>query len=180
MSPEKDVANLVRATALTAGQADDLRIVVAGGGPCLNDLTSLVSELNVADRVAFRGEVRDVPSLLADASIFVLPSLSEGIPLTVLEAMAAGLPVVATRVGGIPEVVVHGETGLLVPPADPRALSQAILDLWRDPEKAWLMGKAGRRRVEGLFDVRQMVAEYESVYLGTIVAKASVSPPTPA
>ena len=165
LSPEKDVANLVRATAIAAREGDDLRVEVAGGGACLEDLKSLAAELGVAGRVTFLGEVRDIPALLGRARMFVQPSLSEGIPLTVLEAMARGLPVVATRVGGLPEVVIDGETGLLVPAADPPALAEAVLTLWRDPDAAGRMGGAGRRRAEERFDVRRMVSQYEALYL---------------
>ncbi len=165
LNTEKNIRNLVRAAALAASQADDLRVEIAGGGPCLAELKRQAADLGVAGRVTFLGEVRDVPLLLARAGAFVLPSLSEGIPLTILEAMARGLPVVATRVGGIPEVVVDGETGFLVPSDDSAALAGAILRLWRDPDAARRMGLDGRRRVERLFDVRRMVADYEALYL---------------
>jgi len=165
LSPEKDVANLVRATAMAAEWVPELRVEVAGGGPCLEDLRQLAADLGVGDRIAFLGEVRDVRSVLAHAQMFVLPSRSEGIPLTALEAMACGLPVVATRVGGLPEVVEDGVTGLLVPPADPAALAQAILDIGRDPERGLRMGQAGRERVEQHFEIRRMVADYESLYV---------------
>jgi glycosyltransferase involved in cell wall biosynthesis len=115
--------------------------------------------------VLLLGEVGDVAGLLARGRLFVLPSRSEGISLTLLEAMARGLPVVATRVGGTPEVVVDGETGLLVPPGDPAALADAILRLQRDPEAGRRMGEAGRPRVERIFDVCRMVAEYEALYV---------------
>lgn len=172
LSPEKDVANLVRATAVAAPDDPDFRVEVAGDGVCMPDLRRLADELGVADRVTFLGVVRDVPSLMAGAGLFVLPSRSEGISLTLLEAMARGLPVVATRVGGTPEVVVEGETGLLVPSDDPAALAAAILRVRRDPEAGRRMGEAGRRRVDRHFDVRRMVAEYESIYL-----EAPVAPP---
>ncbi len=106
-----------------------------------------------------------MPALLARARLFVLPSRSEGIPLTALEAMACGLPVVATRVGGLPEVVDDGVTGLLVPPADPAALAEAMVAIWNDPDRGDRMGHAGRLRAEERFDVRRMVAQYEALYL---------------
>jgi glycosyltransferase involved in cell wall biosynthesis len=165
LSPEKDVAKLVRATAMAAQQNSELRVEVAGDGPCREVLERLVAELGLGDRIAFLGEVRDVPALLARARMFVLASRSEGIPLTALEAMACGLPVVATRVGGLPEVVDEGVTGLLVPPADPAALAGAMAALWNDPERRDRMGRAGRDRAEERFDVRRMVAQYESLYL---------------
>ncbi len=166
LSLEKDVANLVRATAIAARGGDDLRVEVGGGGSCLDDLKNLAAELGVAERVTFLGEVRDVPALLGRARMFVLPSLSEGIPLTVLEAMAQGLPVVATRVGGLPEVVDHGVTGLLVPPADPAALAGAMVEIWTDPDRCNRMGRVGRQCAEERFDVRRMLAEYEALYRG--------------
>jgi glycosyltransferase involved in cell wall biosynthesis len=98
--------------------------------------------------------------------MFVLPSVSEGLSLTLLEAMARGLPVVATRVGGNPEVVRDGATGLLVPPRDAMRLAEAIRTVLRDPPAARRLGLAGRRRVEQFFDVRGMVARYEALYQG--------------
>ena len=127
LSPEKDVANLIRAAAIVRRSDPDLRIEVAGDGQCLPELRRLVAELGLEGQVLLLGEVGDVAGLLARGRLFVLPSRSEGISLTLLEAMACGLPVVATRVGGTPEVVVDGETGLLVPPGDPAALADAIL-----------------------------------------------------
>src|SRR6202011_4898704 len=100
--------------------------------PCLAALQAAAEQLGVSDQVRFLGQVHDVPALLARASLFVLPSLTEGVSLTLLEAMARGLPVVATHVGGNPEVVADGETGLLTPPGDPAALAQAMLRLRRD------------------------------------------------
>jgi sugar transferase (PEP-CTERM/EpsH1 system associated) len=164
LSPEKDLANLIRATALAAERVRDLRVEVAGNGPCAEELQRLASELGVGERIRFLGEIRDVPALLARARMFVLPSRSEGIPLTVLEAMACGLPVIATRVGGLPEVVEDALTGVLVPSADPAALAEAVIEIWNDPGRADRMGRSGRRRAEERFDVRRMVANYEALY----------------
>jgi sugar transferase (PEP-CTERM/EpsH1 system associated) len=168
LNPEKDVANLVRATAILAETASDFRVDVAGDGPCLDELKRLARELSVDGRIRFLGEVRDIAGLLAGARMFVLPSMSEGIPLTALESMACGLPVVATEVGGVPEVVVDGVTGLLVPPADPAALAQSVMKIWEDRALGYQMGVAGRRRAERCFDIRRMVAEYEALYLAGV------------
>jgi sugar transferase (PEP-CTERM/EpsH1 system associated) len=166
LSPEKDVESLVRATALVARDQPNFRLEVAGGGPLLADLRQRAGDLGLGRQVRFLGEVREVPSLLARAALFVMPSLREGISLAILEAMARGLPVIATRVGGNPEVIADGETGLLVPPRDPQALARALAALGRDPERARRLGAAGRLRVERHFDVRRMVAKYEQLYLG--------------
>jgi glycosyltransferase involved in cell wall biosynthesis len=164
LSPEKGVAELVRATALAVRKIPTLRVDIAGDGPCLIDLKRLTQELHVAENVRFLGQVNDIPSLLARASLFVLPSLSEGVSLTVLEAMARGLPVVATRVGGNVEVVVEGRTGLLIPAQDAAALASAMRRLWLDTATASQMGLAGRQRVVEQFDIRRVVASYEALY----------------
>jgi glycosyltransferase involved in cell wall biosynthesis len=176
LSPEKDVATLVRATAIAVREWPAFRLEIAGGGVCLPDLKRLTAELGLEEHVRFLGEVRDVPALLGRAGLFGLSSVEEGISLTLLEAMARGLPVVATRIGGNPEVVAEGETGLIVPARDPAALAQAILRLQRDADEGRQMGLAGRRRVEEHFDVRRMVAAYESLYLPVAQAVVARSP----
>jgi glycosyltransferase involved in cell wall biosynthesis len=115
--------------------------------------------------VQFLGQTADVAATLAGASMLVLSSITEGLSLALLEAMASGLPVVATKVGGNAEVAVDGETGLLVPPRSPNELAAAMLTIFRQPELARRMGMAGRKRVEDKFDSRRMVAQYESLYL---------------
>ena len=164
LSPEKDAANLVQAAAIAARHDPDLRFEVAGNGPCLPELQQRIVDMGLEDRVTLLGTIRDVPALLARAGLFVLPSKTEGVSLTLLEAMARGLPVAATQVGGTPEVVVDGITGLLVPSEDPQALAEVILRLRKDAEAARRMGKAGRERAESEFDIRRMVAEYETLY----------------
>jgi glycosyltransferase involved in cell wall biosynthesis len=166
LSPEKDVETLIRAVALAAPFRPDLRLEIAGDGPCLADLRRLTAELGQQERVRFLGQVRDVPGLLARAGLFVLSSRTEGISLTLLEAMASGLPVIATRVGGNPEVVAEGETGLLVSPGNPAALADALRQLWHAPQERRRLGQAGRARAELHFDIRRMVAEYQDLYRG--------------
>jgi glycosyltransferase involved in cell wall biosynthesis len=164
LSPEKDVETLLRAMALAVREQPSFQLKIAGNGACLAALKQLTSELSLEQHVHFLGEVRDIPDLLAQASLFVLPSLTEGISLTLLEAMARGLPIVATRVGGNPEIVEEGETGLLVPAKSPAELARAMLDVWGDPERSRNMGLLGRQCVEQHFDVRRMVADYETLY----------------
>lgn len=168
LSPEKNVETLIRAAAIVVRERQDFRLEIAGDGVCLPGLKTLADGLNVNGFVRFLGDVRDVPGLLGRASLSILPSLTEGISLTLLEAMARGLPVVATRVGGNPEVVADGVTGVLVPPENPEEMARAILRLYADPPLGRQMGEAGRRRVETHFDVRQMVASYESLYRETV------------
>ncbi len=166
LSPEKDITTLLRAAALALAEEASFRLEIAGDGPCMADLRRTASELGLDGCVHFHGQVRDVPALLARAGLFVLSSLTEGVSLTLLEAMACGLAVVATRVGGNPEVVADGETGLLVPSGDPAALARALLRLRRNEGERRGMERAGRCRVERCFDVRRMTAAYEAMYLG--------------
>jgi glycosyltransferase involved in cell wall biosynthesis len=165
LSPEKDIATLLRAAAIIVRVQPRFKLAVAGDGPCMLELSSLAAELHLTKHVEFLGMVHDVPALLERASLFVLASISEGVSLTLLEAMARGLPVVATRVGGTPEVVTR-ETGVLVPPRAPEALAAAMLRLVENPVRAERLGAAGRKRVEQCFDIRRMVADYERLYVG--------------
>lgn len=183
LSPEKGIDQLIRAAALAIRETPVLRVEIAGDGPCRADLQCLARQLGVAEHVRFLGQVQDVAGLLARASVFVLPSVSEGVSLTLLEAMARGLPVVATRVGGNVEVVVEGRTGNLVPAQDARALADAMQRLWLNPELARDMGMEGRRRVEQYFDIRRVVADYEALYSGSdrvqVKRAACLSPRVP-
>jgi glycosyltransferase involved in cell wall biosynthesis len=179
MSRDKGVEGLLHATARAVRECPSLRVEIAGDGPCLPDLRRVTEALRLTSQVRFLGQVRDVAGLLARSSLFVLPSLSEGISLTLLEAMARGLPVVATRAGGNSEVVADGSTGLLVPARDATALSAAMLRLHRDEQMARAMGQAGRRRAAECFDVRRMVAAYESLYRGQESGELSTAPWTP-
>jgi glycosyltransferase involved in cell wall biosynthesis len=164
LQPEKDHDTLIRAAALAARRDTAFRLEIAGDGPCLPRLREVTAELGLEQTVRFLGQVGDVPALLRRSGLFVLPSVSEGVSLTLLEAMASGVAIVATSVGGNPEVVVDGETGLLVPPRDPAALADAFLRLRRDDADRRRLIAAGRERVEEWFDVRRMVADYEAHY----------------
>ncbi len=148
--------------------------VLAGDGPERGALEEQARCLGVADRVVFLGHRQDIPALLAQCDLFVLPSLFEGLPLSVLEAMAAGKPVVATDVGGTREAVSHGETGCLVPPGDPHALVVAIRSLLADPGRAQAMGRAARARARAEFSAEVMVRRVSHVYEELLQGKRTV------
>jgi glycosyltransferase involved in cell wall biosynthesis len=150
----KDFVTLRRA--LESIERDGWHAMVAGDGPQRAELEGGPFEL--------LGERDDVRELLAVSDVFVLSSRSEGLPMSVIEAMAAGLPVVATAVGGVPELVVDGETGMLVPPGDERSLASALRRLLADPELRRQMGDAGRRRAEQLFDLGRFHREHLELY----------------
>jgi glycosyltransferase involved in cell wall biosynthesis len=152
--------------------------VIVGEGPDRRPLEAEIDALGLAGRIRLAGERRDVPDLLADADVFVLPSRSEGHPVAVLEAMAAGLPVVASRVGGIPEQVSHGETGLLVEPGDPRGLAAALRRLVAEPSLRLRLGAAGRERAERVFDLDACRRAHVALYSREL-ARCSVSTRTP-
>lgn len=170
LCPEKDVSTLLDAVALAARRDPDVRLEIAGDGPSRADLERHASQLKIGAHVRFLGEVRDVSALLARASMFVLPSLTEGISLTLLEAMARGLPVVATAVGGNPEVIVDGETGYLVPSGASGLMAERLLQLRNDPDRARDFGQSGRARIEQHFDIRRMISDYEALYLEELAA----------
>jgi glycosyltransferase involved in cell wall biosynthesis len=164
LSPEKDIVTLLRAIPAVIAAAPQARFEIAGDGPCQAELAQIAECLHVAEHVTFHGEMGDIPSLLARARLFVLSSQSEGIALTLLEAMACGLPVVSTAVGGTPEVVDADTTGVLVPARDPESLARAIITLLGDPARGRQMGLAARQRVETYFDIRKMTSQYEALY----------------
>jgi rhamnosyl/mannosyltransferase len=148
---------------------DSVRLLVAGTGPMEETWRALAFQLGLASRVSWLGDVpeADLPGVYAAGSVFVLPAVarSEAFGIVQLEAMAAGLPVVTTDVGtGTSFVTVHGATGLVVPPDDPEALSDAIAKLLDDPTRASQYGAAGRRRVEAEFTEERMVDAVDSIY----------------
>ena len=139
-------------------------LIVVGDGPLRESLEATSRDLGVASNVHFVGTRRDVGRFYAAADVVVLPSLWESFGNISMEAMAFAKPVVASRVGGIPEVVADGETGLLVPPKDPGAIAAAILQLLRDPALRQRMGEAGRARMKEHFTMDRVAREVETVY----------------
>ncbi len=164
LDPIKDHATALRALARVAAVRDDAKMVVAGEGPASDAVAAEVARLGLGGRVVVAGVRADVARLLGGADVSVLTSLSEGIPLSLIEAMAAGLPVVATRVGGVPEVVEDGVTGLLAPSGDDAGVAEALLRLAADPGLRAGLGRRGRARAEAVFSEAQMHASYCEAY----------------
>jgi glycosyltransferase involved in cell wall biosynthesis len=164
LDPRKGHGDLLEALSLVRARVPAARLVLVGDGTERATLEDRARRLGIVEAVDMRGAVPDGARVLSEMSVFVLPSHVEGMSNALLEAMAAGLPVVATDVGGNPEVVVPGETGLLVRPGDPEALAQAILGLLADPGRARTMGAAGRARVLEHFTVQRMVARHQALY----------------
>jgi glycosyltransferase involved in cell wall biosynthesis len=158
----KDFPTLLDAAARLAGRRFTLEVV--GDGPERPELESRHAELALDGRVRLGGERGDVPELLARADVVVLSSRSEGLPVSVIEAMAAGLPVVASSVGGLPELVADGETGILVPAGDAVALADALARLLDDPELRRSYGAAARRRALERFDLARFRGAHLDVY----------------
>jgi len=157
---QKGHADLLVAATMVPGAT----FVLAGDGPLRAELERQAVELKVADRCVFLGSRADVSDLLAAADLFVLPSLFEGLPVSVLEAMAAERPVVATAIGGTDEAVAHEVTGLLVPPRDPTALAGAIRRLQADPALARRLAAAGHERVRREFSSTVTAREVMRIY----------------
>jgi glycosyltransferase involved in cell wall biosynthesis len=155
---------LLEAAVLLRGRVPGLRVVVAGDGPERERLAKLVGALGLQDVVALLGLRRDVPDLLAAFDLCVTCSDFEGSPLAVMEYMAAGRPVVATRVGGMPDLVEDEVSGFLVPPRDPAALAEAIAAVLADPELARRMGDRGRGRQASEFALDRTVRRLEDLY----------------
>jgi len=148
-------------------------LTLVGDGPEHAASVRLAAELDLGERVRFLGERDALPELLAPCDVFLLASATESFGLSALEAMACGVPVVATRVGGLPEVVRHGESGLLVPADDRSAYAAAIHDLLFDREHASAMGAAARRQVERAFTRERVVARYEALYRRTLAERGA-------
>jgi glycosyltransferase involved in cell wall biosynthesis len=142
----------------------DAVALLVGDGPTRTECEALAARLSLGESVRFLGTRHDVANLLGVSAIAVHPSFEEGFSNAILEAMAAGLPLVATAVGGNAEAVEEGVNGHLIPPRDPRAMFEAIADLFGDPARARRMGDAGRRRIVERFSMSVTVREYESLY----------------
>ncbi|HEX5759217.1 MAG TPA: glycosyltransferase family 4 protein [Thermoanaerobaculia bacterium] len=168
LRPGKGIEVLLAAARDVAAALPEARFVVAGDGPLRAALEVGAREAGVEELLRWIGFRRDVAELLAASDLFVLPTLADALPTALLEAMAAGLPVVASAVGGVPEVVEDGETGVLVPPGDAAALAHAVAALLPRPERRAAMGERGLRRVEERFSVERWVERLGRIYEGAL------------
>jgi glycosyltransferase involved in cell wall biosynthesis len=165
LSPQKDYPTLLRAFKEVKRSCPRAILLIAGDGYLRENLEKLTDELGIRERVKFLGYQSNVLEVVSSFDIYALSSLWEGLPLAVLEAMAMGKPVVATNVPGTEEAVNEGETGFLVPLKDDHSLSQRIIGLVRNKEKAQVMGEAGRRRWQDCFSLNRVIDEHEMLYL---------------
>lgn len=176
LTPLKGIEHFLGAISVVGRSRPDVRFLIIGGpshigdGSYKSDLERYASSLGLGDRVIFTGFRTDIAKILPEIDISVLPSLSEGLSNSLLEAMSAGVPVIATRVGGTPEAVEDGATGLLIPPCDLDALVRAMTFLLDNPQSAKRMGVEGRRRALSRFSVERMVQETESLYFRLLSA----------
>jgi glycosyltransferase involved in cell wall biosynthesis len=176
LSDVKGHPTFLRAAARIAAELPGCAFLALGGETAQKgfraELERLARELGIAALVHFLGFRDDVPAIIQAADVMALPSRDEGLPLAVLEAMACGRPVVSTPVGGVPEAITDGETGLLVQPDDPEALAGAVLRILRDTELARRLGAAARRRVEKQFSLDRFAAQVVDLYEELLAARA--------
>ena len=168
LQPVKDQLTLVKAFVEAIRREPEAmrlaRLVIVGDGPCRPAIEQAISTCGAGDRISLLGERSDVADLLRSFDVFVLPSLSEGISNTILEAMATGLPVLATRVGGNPEIMVEHRTGELVAPGDYLAMTSWLIEYARSAELRSRQGVEGRKHVQSTFSMDAMVSAYVGLY----------------
>jgi glycosyltransferase involved in cell wall biosynthesis len=164
VTPIKGHVRLLEAFSRILPRVPGAILVIAGDGPARPDVERRIAELGVQQSVYFLGERHDIPLILAALNVFCLPSETEGMPITLLEAMAAARPVVVSNVGAIPHVVEDGVSGVLVSPFDSAGIERALLSLADDPERAARMAEAGRQRVFQDYDAETALKNYEAVY----------------
>jgi glycosyltransferase involved in cell wall biosynthesis len=169
--PIKNHRLFLQAAKLVAEAVPEARFLVVGDGELREELEAYARDLGLDGSVLFTGWRRDLPRVYADLDVVVLTSINEGTPVSLIEAMAAGVPVVATAVGGVPDVVAGGETGYLVEAGDAEGLAEAIIKLLRHPQKASEMGIAGREAVYPRFAAQTLIANVEGLYTGLLRQK---------
>jgi glycosyltransferase involved in cell wall biosynthesis len=178
LTRQKDHAVLIEAFQRVARRASGVHLAIAGEGPLRTALERQVNDAGLTDRVHLLGARSDAVDLIAAADAFALASVREGLSITLLEAMRAGCPVVATRVGGSPEAIEHGASGWIVEPRDPRALSEALLELLGDPVHAAECARSARQCWQERFTAERMVADTEELYQEVLSGRGErIGPP---
>ena len=167
----RGIRHFLKAARLVAGRFPDARFLLVGDGTDRAALEAFARELGLGERATFTGFRRDVPEILAHSAVVVQPSLTPALSNSVLEAMAARVPVIATAVGGNPELVQDGLTGLLVPPGDPRAIARALEILLANPGLRERLGRAGRRRVVERFSLERLTGASERLYVALLASR---------
>lgn len=175
LRPQKGIQYMIEAMPAVLQAAPEARYLVVGSGEHEAVLKRMVDAYGLAERVIFTGVRQDIPNLLALSDVFVLPTLGEALPTVLAEAMAAGKPIVASAVGGVPEMVEEGVNGLLIPPSDPDKLAGACIRLLRDPEQARRLGYSGRQIVEQRFNIERQVQLLCDLY-DSLLASTQESP----
>jgi glycosyltransferase involved in cell wall biosynthesis len=177
---QKGFEYLLRAARELCGAFPELKVVIVGEGPDRNEIENMIRRLGLQTNVILTGQHSDMPSIYAALDVFVLPSLNEGLPMTILEAMAASRPVIATRVGAIPKVIQDGETGLLVDPADSDGLRNALARLLNDSDLCCRIGSAGHDWVSRNYTSEAMALKYRQMYDEVLGTEAIATLPAPA
>jgi glycosyltransferase involved in cell wall biosynthesis len=164
LRPEKGHVTLLKAVPAVVRRFPRAHFLLVGPDPLHQGerLRAMASDLGT--HVSFLGDCSEIPQLLAALDVFVLPSLTESMPNSLMEAMSAGQPVIVSAVGGCKELVLHGETGMLVPPQDPETLAKQIVQLLEEPELRERLGREARKHAEAEFDIKQAVARLEAIY----------------
>jgi glycosyltransferase involved in cell wall biosynthesis len=164
LSPEKGVNHLLAASEVLVRNGVPLRVLVVGDGPQRHELQRLSQHLGLGDRCIFAGFQENIAPWLRDSDVFVLPSLTEGTPMALLEAMASGIPAIASAVGGVPKLITHGETGLLISPGSEQELAAALLALFRDSTLRKRLARDARALVRARFGTGEWIARVEAEY----------------
>ncbi|MCC6904770.1 MAG: glycosyltransferase family 4 protein [Anaerolineae bacterium] len=172
LRPQKGIQYLIQAMPTILRAVPEARYLIVGGGDHDAILRDVAEQAGVADRVVFAGTRRDIPAVMSACDAFVLPTMGEALPTVLAEAMAASRPIIASAVGGVPEMIEDGINGVLLPPAEPDALAEACIRLLQDPLYARRLGEAGKRVVEEKFSIQQQVAQLGELYETLIAERA--------
>lgn len=175
LTQEKGLSNLLLAAKEVLNQFPDTIFMLAGDGPLRDDLIKKTAESGIKERVIFTGQRNDIPEVYSSLDIFVLPSLIEGLPMVLLEAMAAGKPVIATRVGAIPGVIEDGKDGIIINPGDIGELKEAIISIMTDPELARRFSQNAFKKVSEQFSSDKMCSRHMEIYSDVLLKRSKVT-----